>query len=72
MRRKQARPQPTFRPERQRLEQAATYVDLRALDKGEFTAAGGMIAGRSQWIVPQTEVDYELWNRLLELGGQAA
>jgi hypothetical protein len=55
-----------------RLEQAATYLDLRALDQGEFTATGNMVAGPGHWIVPKTEVDYELWNRLLELGSQAA
>jgi hypothetical protein len=55
-----------------RLEQAATYLDLHALDRGEFTATGNMVAGPSQWIIPKTEVDYELWNRLLELRSEAA
>src|SRR5690348_7721946 len=47
-----------------RLEQGATYLDLAADDAQPFTATGGMTIGPNQWIVPKTEVDYVLWNRL--------
>ncbi len=48
-----------------RLEQGATYVDLRADDCHEFKALGGMEAGRDNWYVPKDQVDYQLWNRLI-------
>jgi hypothetical protein len=48
-----------------RLEQGATYVDLRALDEGEFTATGQIVATDNHWFVPKSEVDYDLWNRLV-------
>jgi hypothetical protein len=51
-------------PEGSRLEQGATYMDLRNLDIGEFTATGEMHAGPNNWIVAKKEVPYELWNRL--------
>jgi hypothetical protein len=47
-----------------RLEQGATYVDLNDPDAREFTATGEMEAGRDNWYVPKSEVDYQLWNRL--------
>ena len=52
-------------PPGSRLEQGATYVDLRHLDRGELKALGNMEAGRDNWYVPKTEVSYQLWNRLL-------
>jgi hypothetical protein len=52
-------------PPGSRLEQGATYVDLRVLGAGEFTATGNMVAGPNHWYVPKSDVDYELWNRLL-------
>ncbi len=50
-----------------RLEQGATYVDLRDAERKQFTAMGGMEAGPSNWYVPKTEVGYELWNRLTKV-----
>ena len=48
-----------------RLEQGATYIDLRADDCREFTAMGDMEAGPDNWYVPKAEMDYQLWNRLI-------
>src|ERR687885_895216 len=38
-------------PEGARLEQGATYLDLKELDRGEFTATGDMQAVRDHWYV---------------------
>lgn len=46
-----------------RLEQDATYLDL-AGDRREFKATSGMEAGQGSLLVPKSEVDYQLWNRL--------
>jgi len=46
-----------------RLEQDATYIDLAA-DRREFTATSGMEAKPGNLLVPKSEVDYQLWNRL--------
>lgn len=48
-----------------RLHQGATYLDLKEPDRGPFTATGNMEAGRQNWYVPKSELDYELWNRLI-------
>jgi hypothetical protein len=48
-----------------RLEQGATYVDLRAPDCHEFKALGNMEATHEHWYVPKDQVDYRLWNRLI-------
>ncbi len=48
-----------------RLEQGATYIDLRDPRRREFTATGDMSAGEDNWYVPKDAVDYELWNRLI-------
>ena len=48
-----------------RLEQGATYIDLRDPQRREFTATGDMQAGPDNWYVPKDSVDYELWNRLI-------
>jgi hypothetical protein len=45
-----------------RLEQGATYFDLRNPQGGEFKAMGNMAAGPDNWYVPKSEVDYQLWN----------
>ena len=47
-----------------RLEQGATYIDLRDPHRREFTATGDMEAGPDNWYVPKDSVDYQLWNRL--------
>lgn len=52
-------------PRGSRLEQAATYVDLRAPEPTEFTARGDEEAGAENWYVPKNAVDYRLWNRLI-------
>lgn len=48
-----------------RLEQNATYIDLRAEQCKEMTARGDMEAEPENWYVPKSEVDYQLWNRLI-------
>jgi len=50
-------------PAGSRLEQDATYLDLAA-DRREFTGTSGMEAGPDSLLVPKSEVDYQLWNRL--------
>lgn len=52
-------------PTGSRLEQGATYIDLRAPSPREFAATGNMEAGPDNWYVPKTEVPYPLWNRLI-------
>ena len=51
-------------PEGSRLEQDATYIDLADPDRKEFKATSGMAAGPGNLLVPKSEVDYQLWNRL--------
>ena len=51
-------------PEGSRLEQGATYLDLRRPGSTAFTATGDMIAGPDNWYAPKAEVPYWLWNRL--------
>lgn len=48
-----------------RLEQGATYIDLRDPQRVEFKAMGDMVADSDHWYVPKAAVDYELWNRLI-------
>ena|SRR5581483_3531326 len=55
-------------PRGTRLEQGATYLDLRDLDAGEFTATGDMEASQGHWYVPKTQVPYPLWNLLIGVG----
>jgi hypothetical protein len=50
-----------------RLEQGTTYLDLRFPQRGEFTAMGFMEAGPDDWLVPKSDMDHELWHRLLEM-----
>jgi hypothetical protein len=47
-----------------RLEQGATYIDLRDPGRGEFTATGDMRAEPGAFYVRKDSVDYQLWNRL--------
>lgn len=54
-------------PPGSRLEQGATYIDLKDPDRQEFTAMGNMAADAEHWYVPKTEVDYQLWNRLTKV-----
>jgi hypothetical protein len=52
-------------PEGARLEQGATYIDLREDKPEEFTARGDMVAGSDNWYVSKSETDYQTWNRLI-------
>ncbi len=52
-------------PTGSRLEQGATYVDLRDASRHEFTAMGNMEAGPNNWYVLKSSVDYVLWNRII-------
>ena len=52
-------------PQGTRLEQGATYVDLNDPQLREIKALGSMKAGQYNWYVPKSEVDYQLWNRLI-------
>lgn len=61
---------PVLRPG-ERLEQGATYIDLRADDCHEFTATGDMAATDVDWFVPKSEVDHELWNRVIGMRNPA-
>jgi hypothetical protein len=47
-----------------RLEQGATYLDLRSPSRTEFTADAGMTATKDNLFVPKSVTEYELWNRL--------
>lgn len=52
-------------PEGSRLEQGATYLDLYDPRRGPFTATGDMEAATYHFLVPKSEIDYVLWNRLV-------
>jgi hypothetical protein len=52
-------------PAGSRLEQGATYVDLRDPTRRELTATGEMRVPPLGLYVPKTEVHYQMWNRLL-------
>jgi hypothetical protein len=52
-------------PAGSRLEQGAIYVDLQDPQLREIKAVGNMKAGSDNWYVPKSEVDYQLWNRLI-------
>jgi hypothetical protein len=51
--------------EGERLQQGATYVDLKHEPFEEFTARGDMTAGTGNAYVPKDRVPYEIWNRLI-------
>jgi hypothetical protein len=57
-------------PEGSRLQQGATYFDLRDPSKGEFTARGDMVAGPDSRLVPKDRTSYDLWNRLMSIGAR--
>ena len=48
-----------------RLEQGAKYCDLREDQPREFAATAEIVAGENNLFVPKSEVDYQLWNRLI-------
>jgi hypothetical protein len=51
-------------PEGERLQQGATYLDLRHPGQGELTALGDMVAGPENAYVPKDRVPYSVWNVL--------
>ena len=57
-------------PRGSRLEQGATYIDLRDAGRAEFAATSDMEAGGDNWYVPKSEVDYQVWNRLIGVTNQ--
>ena len=52
-------------PQGTRLEQGAAYCDLREDQPREFVATAQIVAGEKNLFVPKSEVDYQLWNRLI-------
>ncbi len=48
-----------------RLRQGATYVNLRDPDLRPFVAMGGMTVQPGDAIVPKSDTDYLLWNRIV-------
>jgi hypothetical protein len=48
------------------LEQGGVYVDLNHPERGPFKALGGQVAGSGDRYIAKRDVDYELWNRLVE------
>ena len=48
-----------------RLQQGATYVDLTAEPRTEFTATGDIVAASGHAYAPKDRVPYEIWNRLI-------
>ncbi|MFW5740545.1 MAG: hypothetical protein ACOC1F_09285 [Myxococcota bacterium] len=56
-------------PEGARLQQGATYIDLRDEHRRPFTATGEMSASEGSWVVPKAHVPFEYWNRLTETAG---
>lgn len=48
-----------------RLEEGATYIDLKNAGRREFTASADMTVTAANWIVPKKEVPFQLWNKLI-------
>ncbi|MEA2513517.1 MAG: hypothetical protein QOG89_2340 [Thermomicrobiales bacterium] len=48
------------------LEQGGVYLDLNHPDRGPFKALAGQVAGTGDRYIAKRDVDYELWNRLVE------
>jgi hypothetical protein len=48
------------------LEQGGVYFDLNHPERGPFKALGGQVAGSGDRYVAKRDLDYELWNRLVE------
>jgi hypothetical protein len=58
-------------PAGSRLESKATYVNLREANAQEFSAEGNEEVGENDLVVPKSEVDYQLWNKLLGITNPA-
>ena len=52
-------------PEGMRLQQGATYIDLRDAHPEEFTAQGKETASEDHRYVAKDEVPYPIWNHLI-------
>jgi hypothetical protein len=52
-------------PTGSRLQQGATYIDLRDPNRREFTALGGEAARADQLIIPKEEVGYQIWDQII-------
>ena len=48
-----------------RLETGATYFDLAHPERGEFTGFNEQETGPDECLVNKSDVDFELWNRLI-------
>ena len=53
-----------------RLQQGATYFDLRNPRRGEFKARGDMVAPSDSRLVPKDRTGYDLWNKLVSQGAR--
>jgi hypothetical protein len=51
-----------------RLEQGATYINLKDPARTEFTGMASDSVAAEDYIVPKSEVGYDLWNRLIGKG----
>lgn len=54
-----------------RLQQGATYINLNDPQRQEYTGMGDMSVEESNYIVPKSEVGYQLWNRLIGVENSA-
>jgi hypothetical protein len=54
-------------PTDSRLESKATYINLREANAQEFSAEGHEVVDKNDLVVPKSEVDYQLWNKLIEV-----
>ena len=52
-------------PPGSRLKQGATYINLKDPARREFTGSPDTEVDADSWYVPKSEVDYQLWNRLI-------
>ena len=48
-----------------RLKQGATYINLNDPKREEYTGVADMSVDETNFIVPKSEVGYQLWNRLI-------
>jgi hypothetical protein len=48
------------------LETSGVYIDLNHLDRGPFKALAGQEAGSGDRYIARRDIDYEIWNRLVE------
>lgn len=47
-----------------RLEEGAIYLDLNRPEQGEFRGMNNRVAEPNEYLVPKSQTDYELWNKL--------